>query len=345
MHHFSSPFPTHDAPVSRAALEAHRIGMSVLPIRADGSKRPALCAWKTYTHRLPTQEEVTRWFATPGSGLGLVTGAISGNLEALDFDHADVFTRWLAHVTQDRTLGALYRAIAWGYEEATPGGGRHLLYRCAAPVGPSQKLASRLLAGQWKTTIETRSEQSIIIVAPSAGHVHPSGKPYQLLSGDLSTITTITQEQRTLLLASTRQFDEQSSVRPQLLDLPRATTRVVSEARMRAEGQRPGDLLNSHASWDEILSPHGWTLVRSVGDEGYWRRPGKEDDGVSATTNFGGSDLLYVFTTSSIFEAGRSYTKFGAYTLLNHQGDFAAAARDLATQHALLKARYDEPQD
>jgi putative DNA primase/helicase len=38
---------------------------------------------------------------------------------------------------------------------------------------------------------------------------------------------------------------------------------------------------------------------------------------------------LYVFSTSTVFEAEKGYTKFSAYTLLNHNGDFSAAAREL----------------
>jgi hypothetical protein len=54
--------------------------------------------------------------------------------------------------------------------------------------------------------------------------------------------------------------------------------------------------------------------------------------GVSATTNHAASDLLYVFSTSTNFEAGRGYGKFSAYAVLNHEGDFAAAARALAEE-------------
>ena len=62
-----------------------------------------------------------------------------------------------------------------------------------------------------------------------------------------------------------------------------------------------------------------------------WRRPGKSF-GHSATTNHQGSDLLYVFSTSTPFAAERGYDKFGAYALLNNGGDHSAAARELAAK-------------
>lgn len=61
---------------------------------------------------------------------------------------------------------------------------------------------------------------------------------------------------------------------------------------------------------------------------GYWRRPGK-DKGVSASTNYQQSNLLYVFSTSTLFEPERGYTKFAAYTLMEHNGDFKVAAKAL----------------
>jgi hypothetical protein len=54
---------------------------------------------------------------------------------------------------------------------------------------------------------------------------------------------------------------------------------------------------------------------------------GSRTQGVSATTNHQGSDLLYVFSTSTVFEAGKAYSKFAAYAIPEHGSDFSAAAR------------------
>jgi putative DNA primase/helicase len=94
----------------------------------------------------------------------------------------------------------------------------------------------------------------------------------------------------------------------------------------------PGDDFNVRAKWEDILAKHGWTYAGEYGEETRWCRPGK-DFGISATTNHQGSDLLHVFTSSAPpFEPGSTYSKFSAYTLLNHGGDFKEAARDLREQ-------------
>jgi len=92
---------------------------------------------------------------------------------------------------------------------------------------------------------------------------------------------------------------------------------------------RPGDF-NEAGDWADVLVPHRWEYVGGDGVVSYWSRPGKGDPGHSATTNYQGSDRLYVFSTNADpFEADRSYSKFEAYALLNFDGDFGDAARDL----------------
>jgi hypothetical protein len=104
----------------------------------------------------------------------------------------------------------------------------------------------------------------------------------------------------------------------------------VTRGGLRSSGDRPGDLLAASVSWTEILAPHGWTFAGSRVDVGYWRRPGKVGGTVSATTNALGSDRLHVFSSNAApFDADTSYSKFGALAVLEHGGDYAAAARAL----------------
>jgi putative DNA primase/helicase len=59
-------------------------GLSCIPIKADGSKSPAL-PWKEYQQRLPSLDEAGRWERS-FQGVALVGGAVSGNLEIVDVD-------------------------------------------------------------------------------------------------------------------------------------------------------------------------------------------------------------------------------------------------------------------
>ena len=57
------------------ALKYRAAGLSVIPIRLDGSKAPALEVGEIYTYRvrLATDAELARWFYWPGcTGIGAV---------------------------------------------------------------------------------------------------------------------------------------------------------------------------------------------------------------------------------------------------------------------------------
>lgn len=107
---------------------------------------------------------------------------------------------------------------------------------------------------------------------------------------------------------------------------------------------RPGDDYNQRASWDDILAPHGWRRTRKTfrGDGAAWTRPGKEH-GVSATTGTSGDgvDRLYVFSTSTEFDAERPYSKFAAHAILDHGGDLSKAAA--ALRHDGYGAPLEQP--
>jgi len=87
------------------------------------------------------------------------------------------------------------------------------------------------------------------------------------------------------------------------------------------------------ATWKEVLEPHGWKAVHQQEEKTYWRRPGK-NVGTSATTNHEGKDLFHCFSSNGHpFETDTSYTKFSAYTSLNHGGDYQASAKELASRY------------
>lgn len=107
-------------------------------------------------------------------------------------------------------------------------------------------------------------------------------------------------------------------------------------------GERPGDRFNREASWEEILGPTGAQCVATLSDGSQrWRRPGKRDNH-SATTDGGGKRVLYIFTDEwKPFAPKTSYTRFRAYSLLNHGGDDSAAAKELAERYSMNKRGTD----
>ncbi|MGW6498563.1 phage/plasmid primase, P4 family [Nonomuraea angiospora] len=326
------------------ALQLHDAGLCVLPAAADGSKRPAT-PWKPYQAERPSREQVEEWF-TPGrhQGLGVVCGAVSGNLEMLEFEGRAI----AEHVAENATalahasgLGDLWQRITGGYMEVTPGGGIHILYRVDGPVAGNTKLARRPATAaelaenpddKYKVLIETRGEGGWVVLAPSAGTVHETGRAWHIVAGGPSTIPTITAAERDLLHQLATVFDQI----PAAGEAPAAPSSTLFTQPAPAwddeDGVSPGDDFNARTTWDELLIPRGWTRLWT-GSDGitYWCRPGKRM-GVSATTGRGGADNLFVFSTSTEFEAERPYDRFGAVAHLDYRGDHSAAAKALQSQ-------------
>jgi hypothetical protein len=349
-----------------AAYAFEAAGCSVVPTRADASKAPA-AEWTQYQQTRATRQRLDRWLRNGAhDGIGVIMGAVSGGMEMWEAEGRAVqegYLERLAEALNDHGLTDLWHRITSGYLEQAPGGGFHILYRVTGTPRPNTKLASRPStpaeleawkakerekAAAWtdadkrdrrlvvidKTTceqvpqvlFETRGEGGYVVVAPSGGRTHPSGRPWVLLAGGPDTIATISEHERDALYAVTSLLN---AIPAPQVPTPRPKPTVLRST--PGEGLRPGDDYNAKATWAEILEPHGWTCVSTYGQGLIWCRPGKSRS-ASATTGTRDGDNLYVFSTSTVFEAGKPYSKFAAFTLLEHNEDFKAAAAALRAQ-------------
>ncbi len=300
-------------------------GLCVLPAIGP-EKRPAVRTWKPYQHRPPTDAELQAWFG-PHTALCVVTGSVSGNAHVIDFDHrAELYPAW-HDLVESEAPGLADRVV----RERSQSGGIHGIYRCEEPVPAGAKLAQRTIttpddrpvvidgktyrprwAGdRWEviiTLIETRGEGNLVLCAPSPG--------YTLEHGRLEDLPILTGAEHRILMGAARSLDE----------LPQ---RAEPEHRPASEAVgRPGDEFNERGDVRSVLVRHGWTLARP-GENEYWRRPGK-DRGWSATLK---DRVFYSFTPNAPpFDQDKAYSPFSVYALLEHNGDFGAAASALRAE-------------
>jgi len=293
------------------------LGLCVIPIRADGSKAPALSTWAQFQDHFPTPADLRNWFGGTKRGIAVLGGSISGNLEVLDFDDIEAYEAWL-QLCDDHDLGELVERLVW---VQTPSGGRHGIYRCDDGVEGSQKLAR---TKDDHALIETKAEGGYVVAPPSPAYCHEENKPYIFLSGSFENIPNISAEERRALLSMARILDEY--IEPE---------KTIGEPKQSSSstqyyGIRPGEDYNERGDYEAVLERHGWTRAGTRGGRVMWRRPGK-NKGISATTNYADSRLFWSFSTNSHpFEAEKSYTPMGVYTTLEHGGDYKEATKALA---------------
>lgn len=291
-------------------------GLNVMPL---GSRKIPKLKWGAYQLAIIPEAIIEKHFGDPWtnpSGIGVICGCTSGNVELLDFEDDTLF-QWLDQIEDEL-----------GYEVrnsfpivATPSGGFHVYYRCPVIEG-NLKLA---YDADGDILIETRGQGGQAVMPGSPGCTHPSGKLYKLAKGSFDQIPTLSVEVRDVYLEMARTFNK----------IPPVVPKFECCSDCSVKGDRPGDDFNARGDWKEILEPKGWYLVRQTNRVEYWCRPGKHDGGFSATIghccNDEGQSLLYVFSSSAApFEAEKAYNKFSAYTLLYHSGDFHFAAERLA---------------
>lgn len=342
-------------PIAQAARIWAENGFSVVPIRADGSKRPSV-EWKKFQESPADAKKIDTWWhpgdrGTQVQGIAVICGKVSGGLEMTELE---------GRATSAEVLEDIYAAFerhgdglpGWpdwfdrmwteGYVEITPSGGIHLLYRIADHEVPGNtKIARRPATAQelaanpddkLKVLAETRGEGGYVIVAPTSGTVHPTGLPWEVQAGQIGQVPTITWDQRNLLH---RVLHEVLDQMPEPAPAPRIPKQRTSSGPLAA---RPGDDYNERADWADILEPHGWTVHHTDGPGRtvYWTRPGKAwAKGHSATTGHAGTgaaDRLYVMSSATEFNTDEPMSKFWVYAHYNHAGDLAAATRELARQ-------------
>lgn len=146
-------------------------GLSVIPIKTDGTKSPKLSGWREFTRRLPTDAELAQWFSQE-AGIGVVPGPASGNLVVLDFEckyDRPAWEEWLSG------LPFQLKAVLTDFPVVrTPSGGRHVWIRLAEPEAGGR--LSRYANGTTK--VEVRGEGHQVLAPGCPPDCHPSKQTY-----------------------------------------------------------------------------------------------------------------------------------------------------------------------
>lgn len=315
-------------------------GIGVLPLRF-GSKAPALAGWQPYQNRLPSRAELEAWFDHyPAQvGIGMICGRVSGGLEVIDFDMAELFWPWVSNI------GDAFNSLAI---VETPSGGWHAIYRCRAVTG-NRKLAmweavsglserehnyrsgTKLESIGKGVRIETRGEGGYVVAEGSPCRTHLNGLPYvQAFGPILPNVREISPSTREHLWKAAMEFDCSIDKKSAALQRARRMVKKQMLGELRRDESAPWTWFDYHGPPIlETLSKQGWTTT----DGRTLTRPGKTF-GTSAvvSVNEAGEEVLTVYSTSVGCLSpinGQAHASFGKFNLLvqtEFGGDRRAAA-------------------
>ena len=328
--------------------------LSAIPLIGENSlnldkKKPALYSWEDLQRKALTPEEADTLFNkgtirpeiereiskkdgsnfiakgikafTPVGALGIITGAVSNNLEVIDVD------------TKHDTTGRLWEDFRGLIEDNLPevysklviaqtvSGGYHIYYRCNSIAG-NLKLAKNK---NKEAVIETRGEGGFVVCFPTTG--------YKYIQGEPGNILTITPEQRETLFSIAQRFNELPEDKPK--------TPLPSSTGYNLTGLSPFEDYNQRGDVVGLLESKGWKVVNQLGQRINLLRPGQTDTKTSGDFHTG-LRVFKVLSTSTEFEteeAGKpkGYSPSQVFSLLECRGDNKIAYR------RLLELGYGEP--
>lgn len=214
---------THYPTYALARWYVNVCGFSVMPFAPRSKRR--LFGGTVFQEWLPRDEHLQKWFCTPQvNNLGIVCGAISGNLCVLDFDEFGIYQHWISHIPAAYDLPCVRSAR-----------GVHVYVRLHTLPPGGEGSFDGLPFGQ----ILTRGT----ITAPPS--IHPSGQQY-VWAGDPRHVPLFF----CLADLSVEKVSEDrsiSSVKPSLPKTPLAASGIrnqlaYAQAAIRYEGQKIVDV-------------------------------------------------------------------------------------------------------
>lgn len=310
--------------IIRATAKEHieKRGLSVISI--IDNKSPALYEWKTLQQRsIENFEDLfTGKLVNPKSpiyGLGVITGAVNGNLEVIDID------------TKNDTKGGIWKVLKEEIENTLPdllvqflivqtkSGGYHIYYR-SETIEKNLKLANN---PKGEAILETRGEGGYVVAPPTPD--------YTIIQGGYDCIPDITSEERDTLLSICRSLTQY--VKPQPTVTPSTYSTTISnpeDSPFVAYNQQGASVVIP------LLLSHDWKEVERSGERVKLQRPGETKAHSSGDFHIG-KNLFKVFSTSTVFETEKGYSPASVFCILECGGDWKL------TYQKLLEQGYGKP--
>lgn len=285
-------------------------GIQVIPVDNRSSKKaptPEIKSISEIRQRPINAHNVTFYFKRDYAGLGII---LTKGMEVIDIDekaYKGIAKKVISAIEQG--WPELYEKLCIS---STPSGGYHIYYY-GEIVGGDAVLAKKMDSPNPIGFIERIDETNkhYIKTAPSEGYFYIQNNPLSM--------PHLTAEERNWLIAVCRSFNE--------VIIPEVKKQDVQR------DDSPWKVFNEAKGFDYILQElvdRGWELGLDKGDRIAVKRPGSNQ--AHSGSVWKESKVLYLFTSASEFEPGKSYTPFGIYAHYYHDGNIYNAMRQLAAE-------------
>ena len=190
---------------------------SVIPC---GKNKKALIPWEEYQKRLPTEEEITKWWVDfPEAQIGIVTGIISG-ICVVDLDDPEAEKTFNEIVPESLLMPTVY----------TPRGGKHHYFKCT----DSELTNKAMLLGK---KMDFRANGGYVLAPPST---NGKGNAYSFIKGLSIKDTTIPILPDSVLSILSSSLKQQEICQPIKSDLQDLTKPYI----ILQNGRRDNDLFH-----------------------------------------------------------------------------------------------------
>lgn len=288
--------------IIKIAKKYRDAGCSPIPLRRN-SKAPALKGWQQYSEFQIQDFEV---FGQT-NGIGLVMGF--DNIQCLDIDakhfEGDEYNEFVSLIEQNAP--DLYDKMII---QQTQSGGYHWIFKCTDIAG-NEKLAKN---SKGEAIFETRGKGGQIVVWPTNG--------YKII-GKITNVSEISPEERKVIWMCAKMMDATPPVSQPIKNQPKGI-----EWNGEVDETTPwGEFRSTYTAMDVLLN-NGWTVVDENQRMIHVLRPGNTTSKTSGAI-FKDSGIFFPFTTSTAFEAETPHDSFQCYVVLEHNGDFTQAIKQL----------------
>ena len=290
-----------------------KVGINCIAVNEN---KQAIFPWKKYQSAMITKEELDYQMSDPKAyGIAVICGQISSNLEVIDIDTKyQTYDIW--ELITSKIRPELFDKLPI---IKTKNEGRHIYIRCEVIEG-NRKLASRYPTPEELqnnpqikayTIIETRGEGGYVVAPPTIGYQFVQKRPIPVLT-----------------------IEERDELMEIMSSLNEIIEEVVIEAHNRPStkdyGLSPFDDYNKNGDLTNLLQKHGWKVTQNNSLRTFFLRPGS-DAGHSGSYNKE-LGLFSVFSTNTPFTPQKGYRPSAIYAILECNGDFKRAAKQLVEE-------------